>query len=120
MKRAKTPSHVLTLPLTCEPWQRDYLDKLFRVSGNIYNNLVADRLGALKQLERTKAWKSVQTRLFALYGQRKKELTGKEDHDKLVYEKYKPVLTPLFKERDALLLAYGFTVYNFQAGVQKW
>ena len=50
MKRAKTPSHVLTLPLTCEPWQRDYLDKLFRVSGNIYNNLVADRLGALKQL----------------------------------------------------------------------
>ena len=71
MKRAKTPNHILTLPLNCEPWQRDYLDKLFRVSGNIYNNLVADRLGALKQLERTKAWKSVQTRLSALYEQRK-------------------------------------------------
>ena len=67
MKRAKTPSHILTLPLICELWQRDYLDKLFRVSGNIYNNLVADRLGALKQLERTKAWKSVQAKLSTLY-----------------------------------------------------
>ena len=120
MKRAKTPSHVLTLPLTCEPWQRDYLDKLFRVSGNIYNNLVADRLGALKQLERTKAWKSVQAKLSTLYAQRKKELTGKEDHDKLVYGKYDPLLAPLFEERDVLLLAYGFTEYNFQARVQKW
>lgn len=120
MKRAKTPSHVLTLPLTCEPWQRDYLDKLFRVSGSIYNNLVADRLGALKQLERTKAWKSVQTRLSVLYTQRKKELTGKEDHDKLVHEKYEPLLAPLFEERDALLLVYGFTEHNFQARVQKW
>ena len=78
MKRAKIPSHVLTLPLSCEPWQRDYLDKLFRVSGNIYNSLVADRLGALKQLERTKVWKSVQARLSALYEQREKELTGKK------------------------------------------
>ena len=91
MKRAKTPSHILTLPLNCEPWQRDYLDKLFRVSRNIYNNLVADRFGALKQLERAKAWKSIQARLSALYAQRKKELTGKEDYDKLVYEKYKPL-----------------------------
>ena len=113
MKRAKTPSHILTLPLNCEPWQRDYLDKLFRVSGNIYNNLVADRFGALKQLERTKAWKSIQARLSALYAQRKKELTGKEDHDKLVYEKYKPLVVPLFKERDELLLAHGFTEHSF-------
>ena len=120
MKRATTSSFVLTLPLNCEPWQRDHLDKLFRVSGNIYNNLVADRLGALKQMERTKAWKSVQARLSVLYAQRKKELTGKEDHDKLVYEKYKPLLAPLFKERDALLLAYGLTEYSFQARVQKW
>ena len=120
MKRAKTPSHVLTLPLSCEPWQRDYLDKLFRVSGNIYNNLVSNQLGALKQLERTKAWKSIQARLSVLYAQRKKELTGKEDHDELVYEKYKPLFVPLFEERDALLLAHGFTEYNFQARVQKW
>lgn len=120
MKRAKTPSHILTLPLNCEPWQRDYLDKLFRVSGNIYNNLVADRFGALKQLERTKAWKSIQARLSALYAQRKKELTGKEDYDKLVYEKYKPLFVPLFKERDELLLAHGFTEHSFQARVQKW
>ena len=120
MKRAKTPSHILTLPLNCELWQRDYLDKLFRVSVNIYNNLVADRLGGLKQLERTKAWKSVQARLSALYENRKKELTGKEDHDELVYEKYKPLFTPLFEERNVLLLAHGFTEYNFQARVQKW
>lgn len=120
MAKSTTPSFILTLPLTYEPWQQDYLDKLFRVSGTIYNNLVSDRLGALKQLERTKAWKSAQDRLSALYEQRKKEITGKEDHDNLVYKKYKPLFAPLLKERNALLLAHGFTEYNFHAKIQKW
>ena len=35
-------------------------------------------------------------------------------------EKYKPLFTPLFEERNVMILAHGFTEYNFQARVQKW
>ena len=54
MKRCKTPSFVLTLPLSYEEWQKYRLDTLFRVCGQMSNNLIYDRRKALEQLKRTK------------------------------------------------------------------
>ena len=43
MKKIKTLSFVLTLPLSYEEWQKVKLDTLFRVCGEASNNLISDR-----------------------------------------------------------------------------
>ena len=48
MKKTKTPSFVLTLPLSYEEWQKYRLDTLFRVCGQMSNNLIYDRRKALQ------------------------------------------------------------------------
>lgn len=97
---------VLTMPLRYEPWQRDYLDKIFRVAGNMYNNLVADRKKALEQLERTRKWRTVQSSLRAAY--------------KAVGDSKTKKIQALCAERNELLRAYGFSDYAFQARIKKW
>ena len=72
MKKIKTLSFVLTLPLSYEEWQKVKLDTLFRVCGEASNNLISDRRKALEQLERTKQWKTVQTKIAQLRDQQKK------------------------------------------------
>ena len=67
MKKSATDSFVLTMPFRYEPWQRDCLDKAFRIAGGIYNSLVANRKKALEQLEKTKAWRANQRALRAAY-----------------------------------------------------
>lgn len=107
MKRTTTESFVLTLPLRCEPWQRDELDKIFRVAGQMYNNLVAYRKRALAQMERTRAWKSIQSDLRALF-----QVPPTSEQ--------KPALKALYTKRNSLLSSYGMSEYAFEARIQKW
>ena len=112
MQRAKTSSFVLTLPLSYEEWQKARLDKLFRVSCQMSNNLIADRRKALEQLERTRAWKEVQSNIAKLFQQR---------DDKLIDEKTaKKLLAPWYQKRADLLMQFGFSEYAFQARMKKW
>lgn len=103
MRRSSTDSFVLTMPLRYEMWQRDRLEKIFKVAGTIYNNLVSDRKKALEELERTRAWRSNKKAIKAAY----------DAADKVA-------LRDLFRERREMLKAYGFTEYGFRARVQKW
>lgn len=97
----------LTLPLICEPWQQDRLDKMFKVSNFIKNNLIQNRRNALKQLERTKRWKQLQSQLSETYSAMKN-----------ASEKQRRVLCRqqniLFKERNALLQECGFSKNAFE------
>ena len=112
MQRATTPSFVLTLPLSYEEWQRARLDTLFRVSCEMSNNLIADRRKALKQLERTKAWREVQSNIAKLHQQCDEKLIDEETMKKL--------LAPWHKKRGDLLMQFGFSEYAFQAKMKKW
>ena len=112
MKRASTPSFVLTLPLVYEPWQKDKLDKLFRVCCNMVNNLTANRLGALKSMERTKQWKSLQYAIAELYKQCDAKVISESECKKL--------LKPLFEQKKALMKAWGFSEYSFYGQIKKW
>lgn len=42
MSKNKTPSFVLTLPLTTEPWQEHKLNKIFKISCKVYNSLIRE------------------------------------------------------------------------------
>ena len=76
------------------------------------NNLIADRRKALEQLERTRAWKEVQSNIAKLFQQR---------DDKLIDEKTaKKLLAPWYQKRADLLMQFGFSEYAFQARMKKW
>ena len=47
MKRSSTHSFVLTLPLVTEPWQRDRLNKDFRVACAVENLISSVRTSTL-------------------------------------------------------------------------
>ena len=112
MKKIKTPSFVLTLPLSYEEWQRCRLDTLFRVCGEASNNLISDRRKALEHLERTKQWKTVQTKIAQLRDQKKKELIDEKTAAML--------LAPWYEQRSDLLAKFGFSEYAFQCRMKKW
>ena len=111
-RKSKTPSFVLTLPLSCEEWQKARLDVLFRVCGQMSNNLINDRRKALEQLERTRAWKEVQTNIAVLRDKKDKELIDEDTADAL--------LAPWYDKRSELLSKFGFNEYAFQALMKKW
>lgn len=46
----------LELPLKVEPWQADKLNKIMKVMGNIYNQLLAKKLKELDKLRATHEW----------------------------------------------------------------
>ena len=112
MKKIKTLSFVLTLPLSYEEWQKVKLDTLFRVCGEASNNLISDRRKALEQLERTKQWKTVQTKIAQLRDQQKKELIDEKTAATL--------LAPWYERRSDLLAKFGFSEYAFQCRMKKW
>lgn len=58
---------VLTLPLCCEPWQRDRLDKLFRVGNEIKNHLIAYEKKQLEIVTHRKDYLTMQTQLADAY-----------------------------------------------------
>lgn len=111
-KKESTASEVftLTLPLHCEPWQRDRLDKLFRCCNNIKNALISRKLKALKQLERRRDWRALQTEIASVYA-------GVSSKEKLT-SKQKKALKPLFEKRSAMLKELGFEKYSFEAAVK--
>ena len=109
MKQTSTPSYVLTLPLRCEKWQIDRLNKVFRVANRLYNSLVADRRRALEQLERTKAWRENTKEIAGLFAN--KELSEKER---------KHNLKEWYRSRNWMLSEAGMSDYSFQSRIQKW
>lgn len=108
-KNSKTENDVfcLTFPLICEPWQQDQLDKIFKVSNFIKNNLIQNRLNALKQLERTKRWRQLQSQLSETYNAMK---SASEKQRKALCRQQ----NILFKERNALLQKCGFSKNAFE------
>ena len=84
MSKLKTASFVVTLPLSCEEWQKARLDTLFRVCGQISNNLINDRRKALEQMERTKQWQAIQFEIAVLRDQKKKKLLNEKAVDALL------------------------------------
>ena len=57
MKRSSTPSYNLTLKLLPEQWQKDKLDKDFRVACKIYNSLRGELLNRYNQMIKTKRYR---------------------------------------------------------------
>lgn len=57
MKRSKTPSFILTLPLATEPWQEHRLNKDFGVACKIYNMLVRDVSCRYNQMRKTRRYR---------------------------------------------------------------
>ena len=96
----------MKLPLRCEPWQQDYLDKVFRVAGSLYNNLVSDRKKALFEMEKTRAWRSIQDELAQVYASINGGTPSPEQ---------KALLASLYQRRNEMLKAYGFNEYAFMS-----
>lgn len=59
MKRSKTPSFILTLPLATEPWQEQQLNKDFGVACKMYNMLVRDVSNRYNQMRKTKRYRKM-------------------------------------------------------------
>ena len=85
---------VLTLPLVTEPWQDDILETRFKIVEHLQNSLIAMELRKLKNLERTKAWRSLQ---------------------KAIEEQPKEKRSALYKQRKKMLQDAGFSEFTFKA-----
>lgn len=57
MKRSKTPSFILTLPLATEPWQEHRLNKDFGIACKIYNMLIKEVFCKYNQMRKTKRYR---------------------------------------------------------------
>lgn len=104
---------VLTLPLRCEPWMLDLLDVIFQCYNNVKNALIQKFLKVLKQMERTKAWRNIQSELAELYKQLKTvKPDSKEESD------LKKKIKSLNVQRNTMIKAYGLTKSNFEKSVK--
>lgn len=102
----KSPSEhvfVLTLPLKCEAWQRDRLDKIFRVCNDIKNNLIACEKVRFDHLSRQRAWKRNQEALADAYKKK----------DKKAIKQYGKIRTEMLEKA-------GFSLYQFEAQANKY
>ena len=102
-EKATTSSFVLTLPMQCELWQSKYLDKVFRVAGNMYNNLVSDRLKELRQMENSCEWRFLQSIIVKTLEQQKQKATNNKDNDA------KEILKLFYSKKKDLLSSHGFS-----------
>lgn len=96
----KSPSEhvfVLTLPLRCEPWQRDRLDKLFQVCNDIKNNLIAYEKKQYRCLTEQQAWKKNKEELAAAYKAGDTKAKAK-----------------CIEARNAMIAKAGFSLYQFE------
>lgn len=140
-KKDSVPVCSITLPLRTELWQRDKLDKIFQCCNNLKNTLIHRKMNALKDMERTKRWKTIQSNLAELYPQ-KKDLEGKisklqknaevseltEEEKKQLKELQEQMKTlrqemqPWFDARNAILKDYRFSKYQFEQDIQdvRW
>lgn len=110
-KKETTSTEVftLTIPLRCESWQRDRLDTVFQCCNNTKNALIAKKLKALQQLERTIAWKSLKSEMAAIYA----EVKNHEPTDAQLRK-----LRPLFRKSKKLLAQYGLTKDAFELDIK--
>lgn len=119
-KEESTPSFCLTLPMHCQDWQREKLDDVFRVYCYIYNNLLSDRLNALKQMERTRAWQNNQKQIASIYAEMKASFTKNENENEKIIACFRKKLKPFYDVRNKMISDYGFEDYAFQKRVSKW
>ena len=103
---------VLTLPLRHELWERDRLDKLFKNCNALKNALISKEMGKLAQLERTCAWREIQSALAASYAAEKAEKN--EAKQKLIRKARKPWLD----KRNALIAQHRFSRFDFEADLK--
>lgn len=92
-------SCVLTMPLQPEPWQIDIIEKRFRIMEHLENSLIALELRKLKNIERTRGYKKLMTRI-------------KEEKDQKERNK-------LFKERNKMLRDAGISWQSFVTDVSS-
>lgn len=140
-KKETVPVCQITLPLRTEPWQRDKLDKAFQCCNNLKNTLIRRKLNSLKNLERTKRWRTIQASLAALYlekaaltgklsgAQKKAEMGDATLEDKKRLKELKKQLETLrqqmqvwFTARNEILREYRFSKYQFEQDIQdvRW
>lgn len=102
-KKATTSKEVfvLTLPMRCQPWQIDKMDRMFQCYNNIKNALIAKKLNALKQVERTREWRELRNKIALSY--KAIEDAKTEDAMLAALEAQKP----LFSRRKEILAASG-------------
>lgn len=124
MEKATTPSFIVTLPLKYTDGQKAELDKIFRIGNVIYNCLMSDRLKVLRQIERTKAWKHLQSEMIA-YAKEKKALLSQ--HKDATKEEKKTLLLPLkaqyqsfFDARQQILRGNNITSAGFDKEVKRY
>ena len=101
------PVFMLTVPLKCEQWQRDKLDKVFRCALEVEHCLTSEKLKALKNVERTREWRSIQKQLRKQYTLPKKERDS-------------TLMKLLFERRDTLLSCAGISASAFEKSVKKY
>ena len=123
-RRSSTPSYILTLPLRYQPWQKDYLDKLFKVAGYACNNLIADRKKDLQQLERSRQWRYIISRLKEI----KEDLIAlnelpqdkKDDGIRTKIEALCKERDELYQQKKDMLWTAGFSEWGFEKRMTKY
>lgn len=105
MARRSPSEHVfvLTLPLQCEAWQRDRLDKLFQVCNDIKNNLIAYEKKRYRCLMEQRVWKQNQEALAVAY--KAEDETAK---------------AKCIEARNAMIANAGFSPYQFEKQANKY
>ncbi len=83
---------ILTLPLITEPWQEHLIETRFGIMEHLKNALIALELRKLKNLQRTKAYRDLESRIRNCPKEERKAL---------------------YKERSAMLRSAGFSEYAF-------
>ena len=66
MAKSKTPTHVLTFELMCEPHQIDCLNHRFDIAEHIYNQVLKYAMTSLEELKRYKKYKKLLKKRSAL------------------------------------------------------
>lgn len=95
----------MVLPLRYEKWQKDKLDKIFRVANDIKNNLIAYEEKQYKQLIRRKDWRENQKRLSEAYRE------NPRNPDKI---------KALCNVRNDILYNAGFYKFGFEKTAKKY
>lgn len=140
-KRNPEPCFVLTLPLQCEPWQRDRLDTIFQVANDIKNKLIAyerkqcNILTARRDYHRLQkqfsnayaAQEELENRIKKLTKQRKE--AGRKNKPEIRKQlntvtkdkvEVETLIDHLGAQRTALLIDAGFSKDLFEAQIVKY
>ena len=110
---ASTPSFVLSIPFHYEAWQKAKLDSLFKASQQMANCLIAERLKALHEMERTRKWRKTCEDFQAFYQDAPDNTDKWTDEQKNYYEN-------LCNLRKAIMKEYELDISSFQRRIKKY